>query len=182
MANYLKPQTPLNIKDDYFYPLTYDDQVILSDGRRLSEIDFDRTDLVFVGSSEDFPDIGDSGKLYVRDGYIYFWTGDNYIALSVQSVNNKTGIVELDASDVGALAYPTTTDNLAEGSYLIVKSITNGRIEVGFASLEDQTGGFIEFTEDEEIAVSSRQVNTLYGLKLREVDESGNTTVTYSDG
>ena len=37
MAEYTKPQTPLNIGEKYIYPLTTADQIILSDGTRLEK-------------------------------------------------------------------------------------------------------------------------------------------------
>jgi hypothetical protein len=38
MSNYLKPQTPIQLNDNYIYPLTTADQVILNDGNRLNSL------------------------------------------------------------------------------------------------------------------------------------------------
>ena len=175
---YLKPQVPLKKKDKYYYPLTTADQVILDDGRRLSEIDFERSDLIFLGSTEDFPERGEIGKFYVKNNYIYAWDGSTYRILSVQSVNGRVGQVELTAADVGALAHPSDTAGVSSGAFLVVKNIQNGRVEVGFQSLTEQTGGFIEFTEDSDIPVESRRNNTLYGLRLRAITE--NSAISYN--
>lgn len=174
--NYLKPQVPLNIQNDYFYPLTTDDQVIMSDGRRLNQLNLDKDDspIVFIGSSENFPAKGDAGKIYIKNGYIYMWSGSSYRILGVQSVNNKTGQVELTAADVGALSHPTEVSSAHNGDHLIIQSISNGRIIVGFESSTAMTGGFIEFTEDSE--VEERKSNTLYGKQLQVISDDTSTS------
>lgn len=180
MSEYLKPQTPLNIKDQYFYPLTTDDQVIMSDGRRLSEIDFNNTPFIFITSGQDFPEYGETGKFYIRNNYIYIWNGSSYQTLGVQSVNGKVGRVNLTANDVNALEHPSSVQDVALGSFLVIKNIINGRIEVGFAAGNSLTAGFIEFTEDQNIEVENRNQNTLYGLQLRELNENASTSISYS--
>lgn len=168
---YLKPQTPLNIGNQYFYPLTTDDQVIMSDGTRLSDMQI-KSPVYIVGSSEEFPEIGDSGIIYIRDGYLYLWDGSGYHIISVQSVNGKTGQVVLTASDVNALESPPAEDigSGQAGDYLVVKEIVAGKIIVGISSLELATQGFIEM--DTNLGTEQRAVNTLYGLKLRILDEA----------
>lgn len=168
---YLKPQTPLNIGNQYFYPLTTDDQVIMSDGTRLSDMQI-KSPVYIVGSGEDFPEIGDSGIIYIRDGYLYLWDGSGYHIISVQSVNGKTGQVVLTASDVNALESPSAEDigSGQAGDYLVVKEIVAGKIIVGISSLELATQGFIEM--DTNLGTEQRAVNTLYGLKLRVLDEA----------
>lgn len=168
---YLKPQTPLNIGNQYFYPLTTDDQVIMSDGTRLSDMQI-KSPVYIVGSSEEFPEIGDSGIIYIRDGYLYLWDGSGYHIISVQSVNGKTGQIVLTASDVNALESPSAEDigSGQAGDYLVVKEIVAGKIIVGISSLELATQGFIEM--DTNLGTEQRAVNTLYGLKLRVLDEA----------
>lgn len=175
---YLKPQTPLNIGNQYFYPLTTDDQVIMSDGTRLSDMQI-KSPVYIVGSSEEFPEIGDSGIIYIRDGYLYLWDGSGYHIISVQSVNGKTGQVVLTASDVNALESPSAEDISSgqAGDYLVVKEIVAGKIIVGVSSLELATQGFIEM--DTNLDVGQRTANTLYGLKLRNLDEA--TTIGYTN-
>lgn len=180
MSEYLKPQVPLNIKDQYFYPLTTDDQVIMTDGRRLSEIDLKNTPFIFITTGQDFPQYGEQGKFYIKNNYIYIWNGSSYQILGVQSVNNKVGQVNLEASDVNALAHPNSIDGAAEGAFLIIKSIVNGKIEVGFTSGNSLTAGFVEFTEDQDIAIENRNQNTLYGLQLRVLTEDETTTMSYN--
>ena len=168
---YLKPQTPLNIGNQYFYPLTTDDQVIMSDGTRLSDMEI-KSPVYIVGSSEDFPEMGDSGIIYIKDGYLYLWDGSGYHIISVQSVNGKTGQVVLTASDVNALENPSAEDvgSGHVGDYLVVKDIIGGKIIVGISSLELSTQGFVEM--DTNLDVQQRAANTLYGLKLRVLDEA----------
>lgn len=175
---YLKPQTPLNIGNQYFYPLTTDDQVIMSDGTRLSDMQI-KSPVYIVGSSEEFPEIGDSGIIYIRDGYLYLWDGSGYHIISVQSVNGKTGQVVLTASDVNALESPSAEDigSGQAGDYLVVKEIVAGKIIVGISSLELATQGFIEM--DTNLGTEQRAVNTLYGLKLRVLDEA--TVIGYNN-
>ena len=168
---YLKPQTPLNIGNQYFYPLTTDDQVIMSDGTRLSDMQV-KSPVYIVGSGEDFPEMGDSGIIYIKDGYLYLWDGSDYHIISVQSVNGKTGQIVLTASDVNALESPSAEEISAgqAGDYLVVKDIVAGKIIVGVSSLELATQGFIEM--DTNLDVGQRTANTLYGLKLRNLDEA----------
>ena len=168
---YLKPQTPLNIGNQYFYPLTTDDQVIMSDGTRLSDMQI-KSPVYIVGSNEDFPETGDSGIIYIRNGYLYLWDGSGYHIISVQSVNGKTGQVVLTASDVNALESPSAEDigSGQAGDYLVVKEIVAGKIIVGISSLELATQGFIEM--DSNLDAGQRAANTLYGLKLRVLDEA----------
>ena len=168
---YLKPQTPLNIGNQYFYPLTTDDQVIMSDGTRLSDMEI-KSPVYIVGSGKDFPEMGDSGIIYIKDGYLYLWDGSDYHIISVQSVNGKTGQVVLTASDVNALENPSTEDvgSGHVGDYLVVKDIIRGKIIVGISSLELSTQGFVEM--DTNLDVQQRAANTLYGLKLRVLDEA----------
>lgn len=168
---YLKPQTPLNIKEKYFYPLTTDDQVIMKDGTRLSDLVI-KSPVVFLGMAENFPEIGDSGIIYVRNGYLYLWDGSGYHILSVQSVNGKAGEVTLTAADVNAIEMPASNDIMSAnvGDYLVIKEINDGRIIVGLSSLSLATQGFIEM--DSNLDISSRATNTLYGLKLRNLDEA----------
>lgn len=175
---YLKPQSPLNIGNKYFYPLTTSDQVIMEDGTRLSEMQI-KSPVIFLGSDEAFPEIGDSGIIYIKNGYLYLWDGSTYHILSVQSVNNKTGQITLTAEDVNALSMPTKEDisNSSAGDYLIVKDIIAGKITVGISSLSKSTQGFIEM--DENIDISQRSIDTLYGLKLRTVEQSN--TISYMD-
>lgn len=168
---YLKPQTPLNIGNQYFYPLTTDDQVIMSDGTRLSDMKI-KSPVYIVGSGEDFPEMGDSGIIYIKDGYLYLWDGSGYHIISVQSVNGKTGQVVLTASDINALESPSAEDvgSGQAGDYLVVKDIIGGKIIVGISSLELSTQGFVEM--DTNLDVQQRAANTLYGLKLRVLDEA----------
>lgn len=175
---YLKPQTPLNIGNQYFYPLTTDDQVIMSDGTRLSDMQI-KSPVYVVGSNEDFPATGDSSIIYIKDGYLYLWDGSGYHIISVQSVNGKTGQVVLTASDVNALESPSAEDISSgqPGDYLVVKNIIAGKIIVGVSSLELTTQGFIEM--DSNLDIGQRTANTLYGLKLRVLDEA--TTIGYAN-
>lgn len=181
-AQYLKPQIPLKKGEDYFYPLTTDDQVILSDGRRLNQVDFNDSQIIFVGSNESFPTRGDSGKIYVKNNYLYIWNGVSYQILSVQTVNGKSGQVELTAADVGALNHPSDVSGATVGSYLVIQSITNGRINVGFASMSDITGGFIEAANGSEPDVPSRRANTLYGVQMRVISgDNEQSVISYSN-
>ena len=175
---YLKPQTPLNIKEKYFYPLTTDDQVIMKDGTRLSDLVI-KSPVVFLGMAEDFPEMGDSGVIYVKNGYLYSWGGSGYHILSVQSVNGKTGEVILTAADVNAIEMPAANEvgQAAVGDYLVVKEIVGGKIVVGLSSLSLATQGFIEM--DTNLDIEQRAANTLYGLKLRVLDEA--TTIGYAN-
>ena len=102
------------------------------------------------------------------------WSGSSYRILGVQSVNNKTGQVELTAADVGALSHPTEVSSAHNGDHLIIQSISSGRIIVGFESSTAMTGGFIEFTEDSE--VEERKSNTLYGKQLQVISDDTSTS------
>lgn len=93
---YYKPQSPIKNGEDHIYPLTTVDQVMLDDGSRLN------TKFVTV-------DIGDeeTGTVpYTNADQLGGKPASEYALKSntVSSINGKTGVVELTASDVGALS------------------------------------------------------------------------------
>ena len=72
-------------------------------------------DVIEVADFAALPVTGESGKIYVTldTGKCYRWSGSTYIQItsgSVDSVNGQTGIVVLDASDIGATDGVTNTD------------------------------------------------------------------------
>lgn len=98
-----------------------------------------KDNVVEAASSSVFPSSGTTGKIYVAKdtNKTYRWNGTAYVEVgggsgsggAVQSVNGKTGAVQLDASDVGAV--PTTggmmTGNLStNNNYIYLEGAIEG--------------------------------------------------------
>lgn len=113
MPEFLKPQSPLKHKDGAFlYPLTTEDQVIMEDGSRLNAVLDGKADKGYVENYVTtavaaIPTPNVSGQINSHntssDAHTDIRNLISNINIPVQSVNGKTGTIELNADDVNAL-------------------------------------------------------------------------------
>ena len=120
MANYLKPQSPLQKGEDYVYPLTTADQVIMNDGTRLN---------TFVGTSAE-------EALATANAAIPKFSGNNPITSTTDDTTGNWAVLGSSIwlyDTLGCL-----TDQPSQWGILI--NFTNGSYEVHQLWLQQATG------------------------------------------
>lgn len=109
---YLKPQSPLKNNDDYIYPLTTADQVIMEDGSRLNQLATPKAGFIYPLASDIVPEgfLLCDGAEYLRDEYPELFTaigtiygaGDGSTTFNVPNLQTRVPVGAGDGYELGA--------------------------------------------------------------------------------
>lgn len=154
---YLKPQSPIKYKEDYIYPLTTIDQVVMEDGQRLSG----------VGVYLDKPDEGEEHMAYIKpqyplkngDNYIYPPTTADQVILSDGSRLEKNGEIIADklsdAKSISLTGGVTGTISFDGGSNVTMNTTVNKLSTARAISLTGDVTGSANFDGSAGISIKT---------------------------
>ena len=136
-----------------------------------------------------FPSTGSEGTFYISldTGKVYRWTGEDYThitSVSVDSVNNKTGVVVLDKNDIGLENVDNTSDldkPVSTAQKIAIEASVSSHVDSGadaHAVATTSTHGFMSSVDKEKLDgidtttllnrsnhTGTQDINTVVGLQ-----------------
>lgn len=161
---YYKPQSPIKKGEDYIYPLTTVDQIVLDDGTRLSEryVTANLTDM--EAGMAPFTDADTLGGVLASDYALKADVADNYVSKSGDTMEGELSVpsLSLNGTEIRELFFPV-------GSIYITSTNT---------SPSDKLGGEWELIDKLLKQASYNQNTTAITINTDNVTSLGTCLIT----